>query len=322
METAEDRVTDSAVVSPDHVGKRLDQIAVDLFPRYSRARIQAWIKSGDLRVNGQILKQTAKLSGGELISLNGRLESEDAWEAQDMDLPIIYEDKSILILNKPAGLVVHPAAGNWSGTLLNGLLAHNPCFRLVPRAGIVHRLDKDTSGLMVVAKTLEAQNHLVQQLQARTVKRQYRAFSVGGPDVKGSVDQPLGRHPTVRTKMAVLKSGGKEALTHYRVRQVLGAFRDLEIDLETGRTHQIRVHMSWLGFPLVGDALYGRKLPAKFAIEPELRAVVETFPRQALHAQALGLLHPESGKKMRWQVQMPEDMCELLEQIEEGSLGS
>lgn len=311
-------ISHSATVASAQAGKRLDQIAVDLFPRFSRARLQAWIKSGELKVNGRVLKQTAKLNGGEEITIVGQLPTETAWQAEDMALPIVYEDSSLLVINKPAGLVVHPAAGNREGTLLNGLLAYDENFRSLPRAGIVHRLDKDTSGLMVVARTLEAQNSLVQQLQARTVKRQYRAFTIGGPDADGSVETLIGRHPAVRTKMAVVKSGGKEAITHYRVRRKLGYFRDLEINLETGRTHQIRVHMHWLGYPLIGDVLYGgNKLPAKRELAETLRTAVEGFSRQALHAQSLGLLHPESGKQMSWKVTLPEDMQNLLDSMTE-----
>lgn len=306
----------TAMVEAAHAGMRLDQIAVDLFPQYSRARLQAWIRSGELKVDGRKLKQTAKLSGGEEIAIRGVQESQQAWLPEAMDLPLIFEDEHILVLDKPAGLVVHPAAGNWSGTLLNGLLAHAEGFSALPRAGIVHRLDKDTSGLMVVAKSLEAQNRLVQQLQARSIKRQYRAIAIGGPDGSGVVNEPIGRHPAVRTKMAVLRAGGKEAVTHYRVRKILGAFRDLELKLETGRTHQIRVHMSWLGFPLVGDPVYGCKGSRLPRMPEAVREPVEAFPRQALHAEVLGLVHPITGEAMEWKTELPEDMRTLLNALE------
>ncbi len=294
----------------------MDQAAVDLFPQFSRSRLQAWIKSGELRVNGKICKQTARLQGDEELAIKAEMQSQEAFEPESMDMNVVFEDEAILVLSKPAGLVVHPAAGNWSGTLLNGLLAFRPCFGTLPRAGIVHRLDKDTSGLMVVAKSLDAQNSLVQQLQNRTVKRFYRAFSCGGPDCGGSIDAPIGRHPSVRTKMAVVKSGGKQAITHYSLLQYLDYFRDLSVSLETGRTHQIRVHLAYLGFPLIGDETYGKPLPTKLDIANDKRSAVESFPRQALHAERLSLIHPLSNEEMTWQLELPQDMLALLSHLE------
>ncbi len=316
-------IYERAVVGVQQAGKRLDQIAVELFPQFSRARLQTWIKSGELTVNGQSLKQTARLHGGEDVQISSELQEEGEWLPEHIELDIQFEDAHLLVLNKPAGLVVHPAAGNWQGTLLNGLLGYHSCFAQLPRAGIVHRLDKDTSGLMVVAKSLEAQNDLVKQLQARTVKRQYRAFSIGGPDSNESIDAPIGRHPSMRTKMAVLKHGGKEALTHVKVAAKWGLFRNLELKLETGRTHQIRVHLAWRGFPLIGDPVYGKKLPGKVALGEALRQQVEGFPRQALHAERLALKHPVSAEQLEWHCAIPDDMQALEAAIQsEGNPGA
>lgn len=308
----------SALVPLEYGGSRLDQVAADLFPEYSRSRIQSWIKSGELRVNGEARKQTSRLSGGETIQVGAANEAAGEWLPEPIDLDVVYEDEALLVVNKSAGLVVHPAAGNWSGTLLNGLLnLHNNLIN-IPRAGIVHRLDKDTSGLMVVAKTLQSQNHLVQQLQSRSVKRAYRAITVDGPDAAGRVNEAIGRHPVVRTRMAVLKQGGKEAITHFEVLEKCGQYRDILVNLETGRTHQIRVHMAWLGFPLVGDPVYGKKLDSKKLAETKKQAfqILEGFPRQALHAQTLSLVHPVTGETMTWQSDLPEDYQTLWQAIQ------
>ena len=299
---------DSLIVPESLAGQRLDQGLAALFPEHSRNRLQGWIKAGRVEVDGRVVQEPkAKLYGGEKLRVEPEAPPEDAANLpEDIPLDVIYEDESILVVNKPAGLVVHPAAGNWSGTLLNAVLFHCPQAATIPRAGIVHRLDKDTSGLMVVAKTLVAQTNLVRQLQARTVKREYVAltmgeFSRGG----GTVDGDIGRHPTQRTRMAVVRYGGKQARTHYRVMERFKGCTLVECSLETGRTHQIRVHMASIGHPLVGDTLYAghRKGLA--------------FPRQALHAKRLGLLHPETGEAMQWQCPLPEDMKELLRDLRE-----
>ena len=284
---------------------RLDQVLARLRPQHSRNRLQGWIREGRVAIGGMPVSEPKfKLWGGEQISLaEAPDERTESSAPENIPLNILYEDESLIILDKPAGLVVHPGNGNWSGTLLNALLFHHPALDKVPRAGIVHRLDKDTSGLMVVAKTLEAQTDLVRQMQARTVKRHYQALVRGCLELGGTVDAPMGRHPTQRTRMAVVKIG-KPARTHYRIVERFIDCTLVECALETGRTHQIRVHMTSIGHPLVGDPVYGSgtsRIPAG----PE-------FHRQALHARRLGLIHPASGKPMLWKSNMPEDMAELI----------
>ncbi|WP_444959302.1 23S rRNA pseudouridine(1911/1915/1917) synthase RluD [Microbulbifer sp. ZKSA002] len=302
-------------VPANMAGRRLDQAAAELIPDFSRARLQSWIKGGQLTLNGAPAKAKEKLFGGELIQLRAELEPQGSWAAQDLDLNIMYEDDCLMVVNKPAGLVVHPAAGNPDGTLLNGLLHHNPAQELIPRAGIVHRLDKDTSGLMVVAKTLAAQTHLVDQLKQRTVSRQYDALVQGYITTAGRVDAPIGRHRQNRLKMAVLDFGGKEAITHYRVRERYSAYTLLRCKLETGRTHQIRVHMAHIRHPLVGDPLYGGRPKLPPEASADLVEALQSFPRQALHAAELALVHPTSGQDMHWCAPMPADMQALLDQL-------
>lgn len=313
-ETLEDLEDNGANDSTLHCiaagGGRLDQVLAECVSEHSRNRLQQWIKAGRVDVDGKtIVEPKFKVYGGETLTIrvDQLLTEAEAGQFQPeaMDLPIVYEDTQILVINKPPGLVVHPAAGNWHGTLLNGLLAHDPVFMHLPRAGIVHRLDKDTSGLMVVAKTLAAHTQLVRQLQARSVKRLYRAVVCGVPNAVGTVNAPIGRDQRQRTRMAVT-SQGKEAVTHYRLLEVFPGCSLVECTLETGRTHQIRVHMTHLGHPLVGDETYlgNRRQP--------LPAAAAQFGRQALHARQLGLIHPETGEPMRWTAQLPADMAQLL----------
>ena len=284
-------------VPPQPAGRRLDQVLAELLPEYSRSRIQTWIDEGQVLLDGAAAKPKQKVWGGEMLSVVPMAHPSEVEAApEDIPLDIIYEDEAILVLNKPAGLVVHPGSGNWSGTLLNALLHHAPQLKQLPRAGIVHRLDKDTSGLMVVAKTLQAQTDLVRQLQARSVSRIYLAVVEGDAQSEGSVDAPIGRHPRDRVKMAVVERG-KPALTHFRVLERLPRHTLVECRLETGRTHQIRVHMQSIGHPLVGDPVYGERT---------------LFHRQALHATRLALVHPATGARMEWEKSMPQDMAELL----------
>jgi len=292
-------------------GMRLDQVAAELFPDYSRARIQQWIKDGALTLDGQTVKPKLRISGLEQLELSFIEQPRGDWVAEDVPLDVVYSDEQILVVNKPVGLVVHPAAGNTHGTLLNGLLYHYPAQQNLARAGIVHRLDKDTSGLMVVARTEKAQNALVQQLQARTVSRQYRALVLGRVTEPGRIDAPIGRHPSQRTKMAVVPSG-KHAVTHYQPVERFADFSLVNVKLETGRTHQIRVHMSHLGYPLVGDQTYGRKLPPIILRADSRLQTLADFPRQALHAWKLGLKHPETGEQCSWEVPMVQDIEQLL----------
>lgn len=293
---------------------RLDQALQRLMPEQSRSRLQAWIKEGHVTIAMQTTTAKQKVWGGEQVSICPQVAPQThAFEAENIALDIIHEDPHLLVINKPAGMVVHPAAGNWSGTLLNALLHHWPQLRDLPRAGIVHRLDKDTSGLLVVAKTVAAQNSLVKQLQARTVKREYRAIVWGNVWRNGKVDQPIGRHPHARTKMAVNRMG-RPSVTHYEVLERFAVHTYLRCLLETGRTHQIRVHMQFLKAPLVGDPVYGIRgiLPHR-AMSASLIEVIENFRRQALHAIRLGLIHPDTQMPMQWQIELPEDMKRLLE---------
>ena len=304
-------ITQTAEVPYEEGNKRFDQVAAKLFPDFSRSRLQQWIKDGQLTVNGETMRGRDKLNGGETLELRAEQEAEGDWQPEAMDLDIVYEDDDILVLNKPAGLVVHPAAGNHTGTLLNGLLYHCPELINIPRAGIVHRLDKDTTGLMVVAKTLQAQNHLVAQLQDRSMGREYEAVVQGHMTGGGKVDEPIGRHGTQRTKMAVSPTG-KEAVTHYRVLHKFPSHTYIRCKLETGRTHQIRVHLSYIGYPLVGDATYASRQRLAKGVGPELRDMLARFPRQALHARELTLVHPRSEEIMTWEVELPDDLIELL----------
>jgi 23S rRNA pseudouridine1911/1915/1917 synthase len=307
----------TATVPLELAGQRFDQAAAELFPDYSRARLQGWIKSGDLTLDGAIAKARDKLRAGSRLQLRARLEPANSdWQPQAIDLTVVFEDDDILVIDKPAGLVVHPAAGHADGTLLNALLHHSPALAVVPRAGIVHRLDKDTTGLMVVAKTVQAQAHLVAQLQARSVHREYDAIVCGVMVSGGTVDAPLGRHPRDRQRQAVLQHGGKEAVTHYRIRQRFRTHTHIACLLETGRTHQIRVHMAHIHFPLVGDPVYGGRFRMPAGAAPELIEALRTFPRQALHARRLELIHPARDELLSWEVALPDDMRNLLELLQ------
>lgn len=290
-------------------GRRLDQTLAMLLPEYSRNRLQHWIEAGAVTVDGVVTEGKRKLRGGEILRVTPQSHpSERAWQAEAIALNIVYEDEFILVLDKPAGRVVHPGAGNWEGTLLNALLHHAPELEQVPRAGIVHRLDKDTSGLMVVARTLAAQTQLVRDLQARAVTRLYWAVAAGCfAHLAGEVNAPIGRHPTQRVRMAVVP-GGKPARTHYRVLRQYASCAWVECRLETGRTHQIRVHLAHLGHPLLGDPLYAGR-----------GAVARAFSRQALHAFRLGLVHPASGKSMQWESPMPADFADLIARLDSGA---
>jgi 23S rRNA pseudouridine1911/1915/1917 synthase len=301
-------------IPPEHAGKRLDQSLAELLPEFSRSRLQSWIESGHVLLGGAPATRKQKVWGGENAQVTPEaLPEETAYQAEAIGLNIVYEDAAILVIDKPAGLVTHPGAGNWQGTLLNALLHHLPLAATIPRAGIVHRLDKDTSGLMVVAKTLQAQTQLVRDLQARTVQRVYWAVALGVfTRAEGSVDAPIGRHPTQRVKMAVHEKDSpvsKPALTHWKVLKQFPRAAWLECRLATGRTHQIRVHLTHLGHPLLGDPVYRGKSQAQ-GLPP--------FHRQALHAVRLGLVHPTSGEAMEWQAPPPQDFADLLSALEAG----
>ncbi len=301
-----------AQIEPEQAGQRLDQAMAKLFPDYSRSRLQQWVKQGLVTVDGQTCRPRDKVQGGEQIKLEARLEEQVECSPQSIPLDLIFEDEHLLVINKPAGLVVHPAVGNRDGTLQNALLNHDPNLIQLPRAGIVHRLDKETSGLLVVARTLMAHKILVEQLQAREVKREYRAVAKGVLVAGGTVDAPIGRHPVNRVKQAVVP-GGKAAITHYRVLERFAHHSYLRVNLETGRTHQIRVHMAHIHHALVGDPVYGGRLQMPAGASPELQNALRKFRRQALHARRLGLKHPASGEWQEWEVPVPQDMAELLE---------
>ncbi len=298
-----------AEVPLECAGMRLDRILAHLFPEYSRSRLQTWVRQARVTVDGRPSASSAKLWGGEHIRLTPELDAADEARPEDIPLAVVYDDAELIVLDKPPGLVMHPGSGNRAGTLMNALLHRAPELARLPRAGIVHRLDKDTSGLLVVARTLTAQTSLVRQLQARTVRRTYLALVVGVPQAAGTVEAPVGRHPRQRTKMAVVASG-KPARTHYRVLEHGAGWSLVECRLDTGRTHQIRVHMAHIGHPLIGDPVY---LPRE-AVR-RLPAAAHRFHRQALHAAALALEHPVGGNVREWVAPMPRDMHDLLEAL-------
>ncbi len=291
-------------------GMRLDQALATVFSDYSRSRLSQWLKSGYVRVNGECWRGRDKVWGGEQVTVQAELEEQISWQGEDLPVDIRYEDEHILIINKPASLVVHPAAGNYTGTLVNALLHHDPSLARLPRAGIVHRLDKDTTGLMVVARSLPAQKSLVEQLQVHSVLREYSAIVSGVMTAGGTVDEPVGRHSVNRKRMGVSPTG-KPAITHYRVVERYRAHSLIRCRLETGRTHQIRVHMAHIRFPLVGDPVYGTRLKLPKGCSEELAGLLRGFHRQALHAGRLRLEHPISGKHMEWKSPLPEDMAAL-----------
>ncbi len=304
----------TAIIPNEMAGMRLDQVLSQIFSDYSRGKLQTWIKAGRVTVNGQALKVRTKIDGGEQIRLDAEPEAVVNCEAENIPLDIIFEDEAILIVNKPAGLVVHPGAGNWTGTLQNALLYHDGSLNILPRAGLIHRIDKDTSGLLMIAKTLQAHHNLSSQLQARTIEREYLAIARGWMTAGGTINEPIGRHPQDRIRYTV-RDEGKEAITHYRLEQRFKRHSFIRVKLETGRTHQIRVHLTHLHYPLVGDPVYGGnfQLPADCSdlLEKELRA----FKRQALHATKLGLIHPVTDKFIQWEQALPDDMLRLLKAL-------
>ncbi len=305
-----------ATIPDKMAGMRLDQVLSLVFSDYSRSKLQIWVKAGRVSVNGQSLKARTKVEGGEEIRLDAEPETVLNCEAENIPLDIIFEDASLLIVNKPAGLVVHPGAGNWTGTLQNALLYHNEALNVLPRAGIIHRIDKDTSGLLMVAKTLQAQHSLSDQLQRRTIEREYLAIVRGWMTAGGTINEPIGRHPHDRIRYTV-REEGREAVTHYRVIQRFKRHSLIWVKLETGRTHQIRVHMAHLHYPLVGDPLYSGNFQMPANCSEGLEKQLRVFKRQALHAAKLGLIHPVTNEYMEWEQALPKDMQLLLDALAE-----
>lgn len=304
-------------ISSELVDLRLDQAMVKLFPQYSRSLLQTWIREGWVSIDGQASQKIrTKVALHQKIDVNAELKASERWEGQAIALPILYQDDDLLIINKPAGLVVHPGAGVPDNTLVNALLYHDPTLAKIPRAGIIHRLDKDTSGLLVVARTLTAHRDLVEQMKKRLIQREYEAIVKGVLLTSGYVEANIGRHPTQRTRMAVVPSG-KKALTHYRVIQRFRAHTHLRVRLETGRTHQIRVHMEYIHHPIIGDPVYGKKMGIPAKLPEPLKQTLRAFNRQALHAIQLSLCHPRTQEIMRWQSPLPDDMVELIKQLQE-----
>ena len=300
------------IIIPDRlIGSRLDSAISEMLPELSRNKITSWIKSGKILIGSETFKPKEKVLGGEIIEMNVSSEENTNWIAEDIKLDIVFEDVEILILNKPSGLVTHPGAGNTHGTLANGILFARPELNQLDRAGIVHRLDKDTSGLMIVAKTETAKLSLIKQLESHSVAREYSAIVYGSMVTGGMVDEPIGRDSTNRQKQAVTK-GGKPAITHYRVIEKFKNFTLIKAILETGRTHQIRVHMSHIGHPLLGDFTYGGKVKFPKSASEELKLAIKEFPRQALHAKKLSIIHPRDNKELSWKSKLPEDLDNMI----------
>ena len=291
--------------------QRLDQVAVALFPDFSRSKLQSWIKAGALTVDGAVMRSKDKVSVDQQLQLRASLEPEVSWSGEAIGLDICFEDEHVLVVNKPAGLVVHPAAGHADGTLVNALIHYAPELECLPRGGIVHRLDKDTSGIMFVARSPLAHRSLVEQLSARTVKREYTAVCIGALSGGGTINEPIGRHPHVRTKMAVVHNG-KPAVTHFKVAERFANHTAITVNLETGRTHQIRVHMAYRHHPLIGDPTYAGRPRIPSGASAELVEGLRQFPRQALHARTLAFDHPASGERVEFATQLPDDLEALL----------
>ncbi len=305
----------NTIIPPEMAGYRLDKALAALFPSYSRARLQQWIRDGHVLINRVSLPNKNKVKGGEEVQLTAQLEEKVPWQPQVLPLTLLYEDKEILVINKPAGLVVHPGAGNQDNTLVNALLHHASELAQLPRAGIIHRLDKETSGVLVIARTLSAHTHLVAQLQDRQFMREYQAIVIGVLVAGGTIDAPIGRHPLHRTRMAVVERG-KAAVTHYRIIQRYRLHTLLRVKLDTGRTHQIRVHLAHKRYPIIGDSVYGGRKRIPPESSDTFKETLRTFPRQALHAERLGLVHPSSGEWMQWVAPLPDDMQQLLAALE------
>ena len=316
------RVTLHSQIPDDMSDLRLDQALARLFPDYSRARLTLWIKAGEVLLDGQIRRPRDRVLGGEMVAIDAAIEDANPASAPEpIDLNIVYEDDALLILNKPVNLVVHPGAGNRQGTLLNALLHHCPDLAAVPRAGIVHRLDKNTTGLMVVAKTIESHHYLVEAMQAREIRREYEAVVHGVMTAGGTIDEPIGRHPVDRKRMAIVESG-KPAVTHYRVVKRFRLHTWVRVKLETGRTHQIRVHLAHRRYPIVGDPVYGGRMRMPANASEELRETLRDFSRQALHAIQLAVPHPSSGEIIEWTSELPEDMRHLIDMLEKDNTES
>jgi 23S rRNA pseudouridine1911/1915/1917 synthase len=295
-------------------GLRLDQALAAALPQYSRARLQRWIREGAVQADGRPVRARDRVEGGEQITVRAEFPPDERVLPESLPISIVHEDSALLVLNKPPGLVVHPGAGNRTHTLQNALLAHDPLLSRVPRAGLVHRLDKDTSGLLVVARTPTAHARLVTALAGHEIEREYLALCLGAPTGGGRIEEPIGRHRRERTRMAV-RGDGREAVTHYRLAERFRAHTLLRVRLETGRTHQIRVHLAHIGFPIVGDPVYGGRRRALAGAEPALQSALEGFRRQALHAQALRFDHPMTGKALRFEGPVPADLERLLQQL-------
>jgi len=301
------------IIVPNNMqGERIDAALSKMLPDYSRSKISLWIKSGDALINNKTFKPKDKSNGSETIYLTLNKKQNTNWTAEEIPLNVVYEDEDIIVINKQFGLVTHPGAGNWSGTLANALLYYDPSLSRLDRAGIVHRLDKNTSGLMVIARNEKAQKYLVEQLQNHSVEREYSAIVYGHMIAGGTVDEPIGRDPKERVKQAVLSSG-KDAITHYRAIDRFKSHTHVKAILETGRTHQIRVHLSYVGHSLVGDPMYGGRVRFPKKASEELKEALLSFKRQALHSKKLTLIHPISGELMSWKVALPDDMKGLLE---------
>ena len=301
----------AATVPDSLAGERVDRVLAEVFADFSRSRLQQWVKDGLCTVDGRVARNKDRVAGGEQLEVVAEFEDQVPARPEPIPLDVLFEDDQLIVVNKRAGLVVHPAAGNRDGTLQNALLHHDLGLRELPRAGIVHRLDKDTSGLLVIARTPAAHRHLVDELQERNIHREYRAVVVGALVAGGRVDAPIGRHPVHRTRMAVTPTG-KPAATEYRVLERFRAHTVLQLKLESGRTHQIRVHMAHIHYPIVGDPLYGGRLRIPAGASDALRDALRGFRRQALHACRLGLAHPKTGEWLEWEAPVPADMAGLI----------